>query len=433
MLSATDASFSSDFQGITMSSLHQRGGLRAFFFRPHVGAFFWSAMLGRLSYATVAFALILQVHAATGSYSTAGAAAVAKGLTGALLAPLRARLVDRWGRRKALPPMALCTALLLTAIALLGHPFDGAAPLLIALSGLAGCVLPPLGPVTRGVWADAAQSEAELRAAYSLDTVAEEGLFTAGPLLVGGVVAVADARSALLLTAVLMLVGTGAMVRSPLMGADVAAPRRGSGAAASGRPLLRSPAFVSLLLVLFGVGAGLGGVELAAIAVSGGDGAASTGAVLAALSLGSAAGGTAYGARAWRAAASTHLVVLCALLGAGLTGLAALSGGAPLVAFGAAAFAVGLCISPVLIAAYTSADELSDRSTRTQASTLVGTVNNLGVALGTAATGLVLDSGGPARALVLGAFAMGGTAVVAAVHRGHDRAGSVAGVRPAEQ
>ena len=399
-----------------MSTSNQRAVLRAFCRQPHVQGFFWAAMLGRLSYATVGFALILQIQGATGSYSAAGTAAVAYSLTAALLAPLRALLVDRWGRRRALPPMALTTALLLTCIAVYGQRL-GAAPLcLIALSGLVGCGLPPLGPVTRGVWADAAGSPAELRAAYSLDTVAEEGLFTAGPLLVGVVVAAADARAALLLTAVLMLVGTAAMVRSPLMRAAVAAPpteaeeRRASS-------LLRRPAFLSLLVVLLGIGVGLGGVELAAIAVSRADGPAGTGAVLAALNLGSAAGGIAYGARSWRSEGSTHLLVLCALLAIGITGLAVLSGSAALPVFGAASFLVGLCISPLLIAAYTSADGLSDLSTRTQASTLVGTVNNLGVSIGTAVTGILLDSGGPERAFLVGALAMAGTTAVAAVHR----------------
>ena len=420
-----------------MSTPHQRGAVREFYARPHVAVFFWSAMLGRLSYATVGFALILQVQRATGSYSCAGAAAVTYGLTAALLAPLRARLVDRWGRRRALPLMAGCTALLLILIAVLGEHFGGEATFaLIALSGLVGCGLPPLGPVTRGVWADSASGDVELRAAYSLDTVAEEGLFTAGPLLVGVVVAVADARSALLLTAVLMLVGTGAMVRSPLMLEPAAVSDVDDTALPIGAPapsLLARPAFVSLLLVLFGVGAGPGGVELAAIAVARGSAAASTGAVLAALNLGSAAGGMAYGARAWRSDASTHLVVLCGLLAAGIGGLAVLSGSAALLVFGVAAFLVGLCISPLLIADYTSADALSDRSTRTQASTMVSTVNNLGGSIGTAATGLLLDSGSPARALLAGALALAGTAVVAAVHRGYVRARSIAGPRDSHQ
>jgi MFS family permease len=404
-----------------MSTPSGRGRLRAFFAQPHVAVFFVSAMLGRLSYATVGFALILRVQSVTGSYSAAAAAAVGYGLTAALLAPVRARLVDRWGRRRTLPPLAVGTVAVLASIALIGQPPGGARPWLIGMAGLAGCLLPPLGPVTRGVWADVASDDGELRTAYSLDTVAEEGLFTIGPLLVGVVVAIADARAALLLTALLMLVGTSGMVRSPLMCDAVPLPHTGDevSPALPAASLLRRRVFATLLLVLFGVGAALGGVELAAIAVARGQlngGPASTGAVLAALSLGSAAGGTAYGVRSWRGGATEHLVVLCGLLAVGLAVLATMSG-APLLGFGVAAFAVGLCISPLLVAAYTSADDVSDIGTRTQASTLIGTVNNLGIAAGTAVTGLLLDHGDPRRALLVSSLAMGATTAAAVAHR----------------
>lgn len=397
-----------------------RGRLRAFFTRPHVAAFFAAAMLGRLSYATVGLALILRVQSATGSYSVAAAAAVAYGLTAALLAPLRARLVDGWGRRRALPSLTTGTVLSLVSIALVSPPPGEGRCWLVVLSGLAGCLVPPLGPVTRGVWADVAEGEGELRTAYSIDTVAEEGLFTLGPLVVGVVVAIADARTALLLTALLMFVGTGAMVRSPLLRGAAADSHGDEGPSAPPGPpvtsLLRRPAFTTLLIVLFGVGAALGGVELAAIAATRARGAASTGAVLAALSLGSAAGGTVYGARAWRGAAPAHLVVLCGALTAGLAALTALAG-TPLLVFGTAVLALGVGVSPLLVAAYTSADDLSDLGTRTQASTLVGTVNNLGIAGGTAMTGIVLGHGGPARALLVSALTMGATAVAATTHR----------------
>ena len=402
-----------------MSTSSGRDRLRAFFAQPHVAVFFASAMLGRLSYATVGFALILRVQSVTSSYSSAAASVVAYGLTAALSAPLRGRLVDCWGRRRALPPLAVGTVAVLASIALLGQPPGGAQFWLIGLAGIGGCLLPPLGPVTRGVWADAAQNDTDLRTAYSLDTVAEEGLFTIGPLLVGVVVAVADARAALLLTALLMLIGTAAMVRSPLMRDPAAVPHLGDDGpplALSAPSLLRRPAFATLLLVLFGFGASLGGVELAAIAVARGGGAASTGGVLAALSLGSAAGGTSYGVRSWRGGAAGHLVVLCVALAIGLAVLAGLVA-APLVVFGAAAFTLGLCISPLLVAAYTSADDVSDVGTRTQASTLVGTVNNLGIAAGTAVTGLLLDHSSPRTALLVSALAMSATAAAAVAHR----------------
>jgi predicted MFS family arabinose efflux permease len=81
--------------------------------------------------------------------------------------------------------------------------------------------------------------------------------------------------------------------------------------------------------------------------------------------------------------------------------------------FGGAMFLAGLCIAPLLVAAYTHADELSDSGNRTQASAFVNTVNNLGTAVGAGATGLLLDHVGPASALLAGGLVLAGTAVAA--------------------
>lgn len=380
--------------------------LRALLRTPDVPLFLAVALVGRLSYGTVGLALLLRVEEATGSYAVAGAALVAYGLAAALLAPLRGRLLDRAGPRRALPGLALAGASALVVLAVL--PADVPDVALVALGGLAGSLAPPLGPVTRAVWAELADGPAALRAAYSLDTVAEEGLFTLGPLLVGGVVAVADPRAALLLTAGLLLTGSTGMALSPLCrGGRARAPVAGAVAL---RPL-RSVPFRRLLVVLGGVGAGLGGVELAVVAHAGSAGTA--GALLAVLSLGSALGGAVYGVRRWARGAEVHLPVLTGALALGLAGLAALIalGGVLLVA--AALLLTGLAMAPLLVAAYTRADALSDPGSRTEAGTLVGTVGNLGNALGTGLAGLLVDAAGPSTALLGGAGLLTVTAAAA--------------------
>lgn len=380
--------------------------LRALLRTPHVPLFLAAALLGRLSYGTVGLAVLLRVEGATGSYAVAGATLVAYGLTAALLAPVRARLLDRAGRRRALPALALAAAAVLVALALLPDSVPDAG--LVALGGLAGSLVPPLGPVTRAVWAEVADGPEALRAAYSLDTVAEEGLFTLGPLLVGGVVAVADPGAALLLTAGLLLVGSTGTALSPLARGGVPAPVAD---VVPVRPL-RSVPFRRLLLVLAGVGAGLGGVELAVVASA--DGPATAGVLLAVLSLGSALGGAVYGLRSWTGGAEVHLPVLTGLLALGLAGLAALVAVAGALLVGAALLLTGLAVAPLLVAAYTRADAVSDPASRTEAGTLVGTVTNLGNAVGTGLAGLLLDAAGPSTALLVGAGLLAAAAAAAA-------------------
>ena len=382
---------------------------RALLCKPHVALFFALAMFARLSYATVGFASLLTLQRATNSYAVAGGGLVAYGLASALLAPARARLVDLYGPIRALPPLALVSASLFCVVALAAKQAADTPSLLVALMGLSGCFLPPLGPATRRVWADVADHPGELRAAYSLDTVAEEGLFTVGPLLVGLVVAVASPRASLLLTALLMLVGAVGMTQSPLMKSakvSVASDAASASPAVQASPLRARP-FALLLLTMFAAGAGLGGLELAAVAYSDSvGGAAEAGAVLATISLASAFGGVIYGLRAWTGTAAQHVALCCLALGAGLGLLALATRSHSLAAFATTAFFMGLFIAPLIVAAYTRADDLSTPASRTQASTLVSTLNNLGTSAGTAATGVLVETAGPGIALLAGGAVM---------------------------
>src|SRR4051794_15632909 len=162
-------------------------GYRTLLRLPGVATFFTVAVVGRLAYGTGTLALILQVQHATGSYTDAGTALACYGVTVALLSPVRGRAIDRYGIRRVLPLLALAYSGALLMIA----ASHGPAGWLIAMSAAAGVAAPPLGPTTRRVWSEVAATPGLLQRAYSLDTVAEETLFTVGPLVTGLVVAVA--------------------------------------------------------------------------------------------------------------------------------------------------------------------------------------------------------------------------------------------------
>lgn len=118
---------------------------RAVLRTPHARRTFAAALLGRLSYGMAPLALLLSVRDATGSYPVAGTALALFGLTSVLLSPARAALVDRYGPRRALPPLATAYAgLLALTAAATWRP--GAPPLLIGALVAAGACTPPLGP-----------------------------------------------------------------------------------------------------------------------------------------------------------------------------------------------------------------------------------------------------------------------------------------------
>ncbi|MEU1229129.1 MFS transporter [Streptomyces sp. NPDC005828] len=355
---------------------------------PHARRTFGAALLGRLSYGVAPLSLVLSVKDGTGSYAAAGTVMAVFGLTGVLLSPARAALVDRFGPRRALVPLAAGSAVLLVALAMATARPATPPVALVALAAAAGALPPPLGPVSRALWSGMLTDRDLLRRAYSLDTVAEELLFVTGPLLVGLLVRYASAPAGLAVSAGLVLTGTLAFVTSPVVrgGAveqvpgtpEPAADRRGG----PGAGLPRAAA------VAAGVGMCLGAVELLVIAFA--DAHQRPGAVpwaAAALSAGSAVGGLVYGAVQWRVPTAVRLSSLALGLGAVLA-VAGLSPH-PYALVGWMALG-GLFVAPALTSAYLLADEAVGEEWRTRAGAWVNTAFNAGTTAATAGAGLLV-------------------------------------------
>ncbi|MYR04767.1 MFS transporter, partial [Streptomyces sp. SID6139] len=170
---------------------------------------FTAALTARLSYGTVSLAVMLSVTRATGSYAVSGAVMSLFGAASVFLMPVRGALIDRHGPRRALAPMALLYGALLTLLAALTWRPGAPVALLAAVAALAGACTPPLGPTMRALWAELAPDRHLLQRAYSLDGVAEELLFVSGPVLVGVLTGFAPPAAGILLSALLIVAGTG--------------------------------------------------------------------------------------------------------------------------------------------------------------------------------------------------------------------------------
>ncbi|MGV9247901.1 MFS transporter [Streptomyces sp. NPDC003710] len=353
---------------------------------PYARRTFAAALAGRLSYGTVPLAVMLSLARATGSYALAGTVMALFGAMTVLLSPPRAALVDRYGRRRALVPMALIHSGLLAAFAAASLR-PGAPPLLLGgLAVAAGAFPPPLGPTMRAVWSQLVDDPRLLRRAYGLDGVAEELLFVSGPLLVGAVVRWAPPAAAVALGALLQAAGTVAFVSSPAVGGahpDAGEPERPTGGPRPGRV----PA--APVLVAAGVGLAVGALELLVLAFAEerryGDDAAAW--VLAALSAGSALGGLVNGAVDWRTSARVRLPLLAMAPGLALA-VAGLASG--LAFLTVTVVCAGLFIAPVLTTAYLLADESVPPGMRTRAGAWVNMAVNAGGSAGSAAVGALV-------------------------------------------
>ncbi|MEU5755286.1 MFS transporter [Streptomyces sp. NPDC047829] len=376
---------------------------------PHACRTFVAALVGRLSYGTVSLALMLSLTRSTGSYAVAGTVMALFGATGVLLSPYRAALVDRHGPRRALLPMALLYAALLCVLAAACRRPGTPASLLAVTVACAGACTPPLGPAMRAVWAGMLPDRAMVQRAYSLDGVAEELLFVSGPLLVGLVIGVAPPAAGILLSALLVAVGTLAFVTSPAAGLLRPVERPKDGAPAAGRDRtgqwrsLRQP-----VLVAAGVGVSVSAVDLLVVAFAGqrGLGGGTVAWTLAALSAGSAVGGLLNGAVDWKSSARARLPFLTAGLGLCLAAAGLAPGVGTLVAAVACA---GLFVAPALTTAYLIADEGAAPGFRTRAGAWCNTAVNAGMSAGAGAVGLLVE-----RLPLPVCFAVSGAVAVAA-------------------
>ncbi|MEY9854413.1 MFS family permease [Catenulispora sp. GAS73] len=371
---------------------------------PFAARTFATALIGRLSYGTVVLSLTLALASGRGSVGRAGAVVAVFALSVAALAPVRARLIDRHGIRPTLLPLALTYAGAL--LGLTAATWRPGAPLwlLEALALAAGATAPPLGPTMRTLWRTmCGDDQALTQRAFSLDTVAEEVIGVSGPLLVGGLILVADPAFGVLLSAVLVAVGTVALMTSPVISTvaaqttatsptNPAEPAGASRISRAGRrrgderrtlSRIAEPVFAAT-----GLGLGLGAQSLAIVAFAMRHHQPSAIAWAdAGMSVGSILGGLAYGTVAWRVPNRTRLPLLTAALGLSVA-VAAL---APNVwVLTAITTASGVFVSPLMTCTYLVADELATTHTRTSAGMWVNNAFNAGSSAGYAAMGPAL-------------------------------------------
>ncbi|GGV39008.1 MFS transporter [Actinomadura cremea] len=355
---------------------------RAVLRAPHARRTFGLTLLGRLSYATAPFSLTLALVATTGSYTTTGAIIALYGLTICALSPLRARLIDRHGPRRTLPPLTAAHALVLTALAAATwHPGTPVPPL-AALAIAAGATAPPLGVVMRTHWNDLLPDRSLLHRALSLDGVAEELLYVTGPLLAGLIAAATTPSLGIATGAPLIIIGTIGLTTSPAL------PRTRP----PHNPGTRKPPFPAVpALAAATIGTTLGSLGLLAVAHAHHHHApAATAAwIEAALAAGSALGGLAYGIRTWHSTEHTRLTTCIAALG---TALAATALAPTTVLLTALVATAGLFIAPATTTAYLIADATAPPRARVRAAAWVNTALNLGATIGTAVTGALLDA-----------------------------------------
>ncbi|KKD04396.1 MFS transporter [Streptomyces sp. WM6386] len=341
-------------------------------------------LVGRLPNATAAIAIVLFVRAEGGSYSLAGAFAAVYGVANAVGQPVLGRLVDLHGQPRVQLPAAIASALAMAAFAFIGPDRLAAACVAVAVAGL---FTPPLEGGLRALWPSVLRKEGQVHTAYAMDAVAQEVMFTLGPLLVTVCTSLWSARAALLVLNVIGVLGALSVVVSRPSRAWRSAPREAHWLGA-----LRSPGLLALLGAFLFVGIALGSITVASVPYAddhGGD--VVYGWLMAAIGLGALVGGTVYGARQWTGEPARRLQVLVALLAVCYLPLLLMPGAVAMVLLTVVA---GVFLAPAIACAFVLVDHHAPRGTVTEAFSWLVTTFTVGASVGTGVAGPVVEAGG---------------------------------------
>jgi hypothetical protein len=387
-----------------MSSATYRTLLRA----PGAAPFFLTAAVGRVGIAMTSLGIVWLVHARTGSYATAGLVTGGFAVAEAVAGPQLARLIDRFGQHRVLPPALLAhaaaVAILLTLVA------AGTPDWLMTAGGvLVGATIPQLGALSAARWAALLRDErAEgLPTAFALESLANEMAYLAGPALISLLGASGYPEVGTVLAATLVVAG----------GLCFAAQRRtappASGAAErhrTDRSLLR-PGFAVLVGVNLVIGVFFGAMQISVTAFAVEHKAAATAAVLFTVSSCAALlAGWLYGLRRWRTAPQVQLALATAGLAVGC--LALLVAGSP-VELGIGVALTGMAIPPILVLCTLLAQSAVHQAVLTQAFVWLNSASAAGSASAAAATGWAVTTFGAHGGFAVAATATGLAAMLA--------------------
>jgi MFS family permease len=354
---------------------------------PHVMPLLVAALVARLPIGIDSLAIVLFLRQRTGSYAVAGAVAAAFAMGAGAGAPLAGRLIDRFGQRTVLLPQALVHAAALGALiglTLLGAP----AAVLAVVALVAGLAVPPISATLRPLWGPLLREDPDLvPTAYALDSVVIELVFVFGPLLTAAVTVLFSPALAIALAGALVVAGTVAFAASPPSRDWRPEPRDGRHGWLGA---LRSPGLRTLVAATLPLGFCFGAMEVTLPAFS--DDMAErawAGVLLSVWSLGSALSGLAYGAWVGSVSLARTFVGLALVLPFTFLPLAAAPSVTVMLVL---CLLAGLAIAPLLASSNQLAGHVAPPGALTEAYTWPITSLVVGVAVGNAVAGSVVEA-----------------------------------------
>lgn len=346
-----------------------------------------AGLLARMPLPMTGIGIITMLSQLRGDYALAGTVTATFVLAYALLSPQISRWVDIYGQSRILP--AAMTISLIGFLLLIAGSWWGKTDWTLFMGALLAGFMPSMSAMVRARWAALYRNQPRLQTAHSFETVLDELTFIIGPPLCVGLSVTLFPQAGLLASVLLLFLGVLALViqretEPPITPHVTTMDNQGS--------VIRLAIVRLLTLLMVAMGVIVGTVDIVSVAFAeemGHPAAASL--VLSAYATGSCLAGLVYGSL--KLQVPLHRLLL-------LGGLATAASTLPLIlvssiaALAAAVLIGGLFFAPTMIVAMSLIERLVPDHRFTEGITWLLAGLNVGVALGAAVSGHVVDSCG---------------------------------------
>lgn len=358
---------------------------REIFRAPGTRGFAAAGFLARLPVAMAPIGIVAMLSQAHGEYWLAGAVSATFALTNAFVSPQVSRLVDRMGQSAVVAPATIVSVAAFLAL-IAATRWQWPVWTLFAFALLAAA-MPSMPALLRARWTEIFRNRPELGTAFAFESAADELVYVAGASLSVGLAVAFFPEAGMLASTFLLAVGTAAF----LMQRGTEPRVRPADGSSSGSAIRLRPVQIITLALIF-VGAIFGTAEVSAVAITealGRPEAASL--VIGVYAVGSFVVGLVFGALKLKAPLQRQLAGAVLVL-AVLTPPLLIADSVALLAF--TVFLSGVAISPTFITSFGLIERRVPESMLTEGVTWVMTGIGIGMALGSFATGWVVDEFG---------------------------------------
>ena len=225
---------------------------RQLFAFPNVWTLVIAAFPARVAYGMVGLALFFKTQQETGSIALAGLVIGLNSLAGSVTAGVRGSLIDKYGQKWPLRILVPAYASMMIMVNI-----SHSATIIVVLATIMGLTAPPISLSIRPIWKTIVPVDF-LRTAYAVDTSVMNTAGVIGPVIATSLALSMFPGSPLVIAAILMSLGGGALAIAPVS-RDWKPEKRESGA----QSLWRNPAFRLMLLEGSFIGFGWGLFDIA--------------------------------------------------------------------------------------------------------------------------------------------------------------------------